>query len=69
MLHFSHLEKETVQLDKGKYRVTLWYEPRDEREVLIRILSFGPMLKVIEPESLVSQIANRIQKQKNLRTL
>lgn len=69
MLHFSHLEKETVQLEKGKYSVTLWYEPRDEREVLIRILSFGPMLKVIEPESLVSQIANRIQKQKNLRTL
>lgn len=69
MLHFSHLEKETVQLEKGKYKVTLWYEPRDEREVLIRILSFGPMLKVIEPESLVSQIANRIQKQKNLRTL
>ena len=69
MLHFSHLEKETVQLEKGKYRVTLWYEPRDERELLIQILSFGPMLKVIEPESLVSQIANRIQKQKNLRTL
>lgn len=69
MLHFSHLEKETVQLDRKKYRITLWYEPRDEQELLIRILSFGPMLKVVEPESLVEQIRNRIEKQQNLRTL
>ena len=41
----------------------------DEQELLIRILSFGPMLKVVEPESLVEQIRNRIEKQQNLRTL
>lgn len=69
MLHFSHLEKETVQLEKGKYQITLWYEPRDERELLIRILSFGPVLKVVEPESLVIQIRNRITMQNNLRML
>jgi predicted DNA-binding transcriptional regulator YafY len=69
MLHFSHLEKETTQLEKGKYRITLWYEPRDERELLIRILSFGPRLKVVEPASLVEQIKSRIEKQQNLRTL
>jgi hypothetical protein len=69
MLHFSHLEKETVQMDKRKYRITLWYEPRDERELLIRVLSFGPRLKVVEPTSLVAQIKNRIEKQQNLRTL
>ena len=69
MLHFSHLEKETEQLEKGMYRITLRYEPRDEQELLIRILSFGPMLKAVEPESLVEQIRNRIEKQQNLRTL
>lgn len=69
MLHFSHLEKETVQLDKKTYRITLWYEPRDERELLIRILSFGPRLKVVEPKSIVAQIKSRIEKQQNLRTL
>jgi len=69
MLHFSHLEKETEQLEKGMYRITLWYEPRDERELLIRILSFGPVLKVVEPKSIVEQIKNRITKQQNLRTL
>lgn len=69
MLHFSHLEKETEQLEKGMYRITLWYEPRDERELLIRILSFGPVLKVVEPKSIVEQIKNRITNQQNLRTL
>lgn len=69
MLHFSHLEKETIQLEKGRYRITLWYEPRDERELLIRILSFGPRLKVVEPKSMVAQIKSRIEKQQNLRTL
>ena len=68
MLHFSHLEKETVQLEHGRYRIVLRYEPRDERELLIRILSFGPMLKVLEPESLAQQLRQRIEKQKNLRT-
>jgi predicted DNA-binding transcriptional regulator YafY len=63
------LEKETVQLEKGKYRITLWYEPRDERELLIRILSFGPGLKVVEPKSMVAQIKSRIEKQQTLRTL
>ena len=67
MLHFSHLEKETMQLDADRYRIVLRYEPRDERELLIRILSFGPMVKVLEPESLVTQLRERIQKQKNLR--
>lgn len=69
MLHFSHLEKETKQLEKGMYRITLWYEPRDERELLIRILSFGPVLRIVEPDSVVSQIKHRIGKQKNLRTV
>jgi len=69
MLHFSHLEKETIQLEKGRYRITLWYEPRDERELLIRVLSFGPRLKVVEPVSMVEQIKRRIEKQQNLRTL
>lgn len=69
MLHFSELEKETVYLAKGKYQITLFYDPRDEREILIRVLSFGPMLKVIEPRDFLSQIKNRIEKQKSLRTL
>ena len=63
MLHFSDLEKETERIDDRRYRITLHYRQGDETEILIRILSFGPVVKVIEPESMVSQIRERLVKQ------
>lgn len=63
MLHFSDLEKETERIDDRRYRITLHYRQGDETEILIRILSFGPVLKVIEPESIVAQLRERLTKQ------
>ena len=63
MLHFSHLEKSTVRLEEDLYQVTLSYDREDETELLIRILSFGPMIQVISPEGFVSQIWERLEKQ------
>ncbi len=68
MLHFSDLEKETEKTDDRRYRITLHYRQGDETEILIRILSFGPVLKVVEPESMVSQIRERLAKQIALMT-
>lgn len=67
MLHFSHLEKETERIDETRYRVTLFYEKEDETELLIRVLSFGPVLKVIFPDDFVKKLMERLEKQKNLR--
>ena len=66
MLHFSDLEKETERLEDGRYRITLRYRQGDETEILIRILSFGPVRKVIEPETMVAQIRERLARQKTL---
>ena len=66
MLHFSDCRKETVRLDGGTYQVQLWYESQDETEILIRILSFGPVLKVITPDSFIALIKNRISMQQAL---
>ena len=66
MLHFSDLEKETERLDDKHYRITLNYKQGDETEILIRILSFGPVLKVIEPETMVKQIRERLARQEAL---
>ena len=68
MLHFSDLEKETEQIDERHYRITLWYKYGDETEILIRILSFGSVLKVLEPDTMVQQIRERIEKQFALKT-
>lgn len=65
MLHFSDLEKETVKLDDKRYRIKLKYRQIDETEILIRILAFGPLIKVIEPEEFQNRIKERIFKQKS----
>ncbi|MDD3429345.1 MAG: WYL domain-containing protein [Oscillospiraceae bacterium] len=67
MLHFSHLEKETIRLDSSNYRLTLHYDLEDETELLIRVLSFGPMLKVTSPQSFIDKIKERLNMQNKLR--
>ena len=63
MLHFSDLEKETERIDDKHYRITLKYRQGDETDILIRVLSFGPVVKVLEPESMVNQIRVRLNRQ------
>lgn len=63
LLHFSHFEKETRKLEPHLYQITLWYDPTDEPEVLIRVLSFGPVLEVQEPEAFRQALQTRIQTQ------
>lgn len=68
MLHFSHLDKETQRMDDNHYKITLFYEREDETELLIRVLSFGPVLKVVSPEDFVQKLRSRLEKQKRMRT-
>ena len=65
LLHFAHFEKQAEQLGDGRYRVTLVYDSDDETEIVIRVLSFGPMVKVTAPEHFVGLIKERLEKQKN----
>lgn len=63
LLHFSHLEKETKRLDGTHYQVTLHYDKDDETEILIRILSFGAVVRVVSPESFREKIRRRLAMQ------
>lgn len=65
MIHFSDLEKETEKLDRSLYRVTLHYRGDDETEVLIRILSFGPKIRVTAPDEFIGLIRERLARQKD----
>jgi len=69
MLHFSHLQKETRRMEDGRYEVRLTYEGEDETEILIRILSFGPVLEVVAPQDFRKKVRERIEKQMKLRAL
>lgn len=65
LLHFAHFEKEVIKESEKKYRVSVTYEKEDETELVIRILSFGPMIKVIEPNNFVNLIKQRLIDQKS----
>lgn len=65
MMQFSVYEKITEKLDDNTYKIALTYESEDETDIIIRILSFGPNLKVIGPENFVKQINNRLVMQKS----
>lgn len=65
LLHFAHFEKQAKKIDDKKYLVTLNYEKEDETEILIRILSFGPMIRVVSPKSFIHLIKNRLLEQKS----
>lgn len=65
MLHFAHFEKQAERLDDGQYLLHLNYYENDETEIVIRVLSFGPYVKVLEPQSFVELIRDRLLAQKS----
>ncbi|MBR2651155.1 MAG: WYL domain-containing protein [Clostridia bacterium] len=65
MLHFAHFEKRAECIGERKYRLTVTYDRDDEAEMVIRILSFGPLVRVTEPERFVNLIKEKLKKQLN----
>ena len=46
MLHFAHFEKQAEKLDRKNYFVKIKYAHDDESEMVIRMITFGPMGEV-----------------------
>jgi len=65
LLHFAHFKKQAERIEGDKYKVTVTYDGDDETEILIRILSFGPMVKVTGPDHFLNLIKDRLKKQKS----
>lgn len=65
MLHFAHFEKQAERVDDNRYSLRIKYDENDETEMVIRVLSFGPYVRVIEPESFVELIKERLISQKS----
>lgn len=66
MFHFAHFEKRTEKIGEDKYLLTLYYDRNDVSEIVIRILSFGPRVRVVAPEAFVGLIKERLIMQRNL---
>lgn len=66
MLHFSNYEKKTKKIDEDTWECLIYYNHSMETELLIEVLSFGPAIKVTGPESFLTQIKRRLQRQLQL---
>lgn len=65
MLHFAHFEKQVEKIDDKNYKVIIKYDRDDEPEMVIRVLSFGPLVEVVEPTDFRELIKNKLKKQQN----
>lgn len=65
LMHFAHFEKQAEQIGDQRYKVTIYYDKDDETEMVIRILSFGPMVKVTAPVHFINLIRERLIQQKS----
>jgi len=65
MLHFAHFEKRAERIGRDRYLATVTYDSSDETELVIRVLSFGPLVEVKEPESFRKLIKDRLKRQKS----
>lgn len=68
-MHFAHFEKYAESLGENTYKITLYYDALDETEMIIRVLSFGPLVRVTEPQTFVNEITRRLRSQKQLTKL
>lgn len=66
MLQFANYEKNTTKIDNDTYECCIYYNKNVETELLIEILSFGPVLKVTGNEYFLGQLKQRLKKQAEL---
>lgn len=68
MLHFANYEKNTTKIDANTYECLIYYNQIMETELLIEVMSFGPMLTVIGNDKFLRSLKARLQRQKKLIT-
>lgn len=67
MIEFSTYQKTAVfDEDSGTCKVRVYYPQDDETEVLIKVLGYGPVVKVLNPPRFVELLRQRLRRQKNL---
>ena len=66
MLHFANYEKNTTKIDEDAYECLIYYNQSMETELLIEVLSFGPMLTVIGNKRFLCSLKARLRRQRSL---
>lgn len=63
MLHFANYEKNTTKIDENTYECLIYYNQSMETELLIEVMSFGPMLTVVGNDKFLYSLKKRLKRQ------
>ena len=67
MISFSDYQKETRYLsDAGICETTVYFRFEEYENILQTIIAFGPVVKIIQPQSAVKELVMRLKRQKEL---
>ncbi len=64
LLHFAHFEKRAEKAE-DHYLLHIKFNREDETEMVIRVLSFGPTVEVLESEEFKELVKSRLKAQKS----
>ena len=68
LMHFAHFEKR-AERSGDHYLLHIKFQRDDEPEMVIRVLSFGPTVEVVEPKSFKQLIIDKLKSQKSCELL
>ncbi|MGN0389598.1 MAG: WYL domain-containing protein [Wujia sp.] len=63
MLQFANYDKQTRKIADKTYECLIYYNKNMETELLIEVLSFGPMIQVLGNDVFLAQLKRRIRRQ------
>lgn len=66
MLQFANYEKNTIKIDENTYECLIYYNQKTETELLIEVLSFGPMIEVLGNDRFLELVKARLRRQKRI---
>ena len=63
MLHFAHFEKRAEKIARKEYLLYVNYDKEDRSELVMRVLSFGPLVEVLQPDAFREELIKKLKKQ------
>ncbi len=66
MLQFANYEKNTTKIDENTYECLIYYNQKMETELLIEVLSFGPLVEVLGSDRFLELVKARLRRQKRI---
>ena len=66
LLHFASFPCRPQTGPSGERLLHILYDAQDEKELLIRVLAFGPLVRVLGPERFVEMVRRRVREQARL---